>query len=104
RSHCEEALKKHFLQLGGERSPWANPGVIEGCFNTLPYLLGNPDHNDWTRPALDALLLHLRTSCAMDDLVAMHRRLFANACFRRLLIAIQERVHQKLSEFHTASE
>jgi hypothetical protein len=103
-SRCEEALKKHFLQLGEERSPWANPGVIEGCFNTLPYLLGNPDHNDWTQPALDALLLHLRTSCAMDDLVAMHRRLFANACFRRLLIAIQERVHQKLSEFHTASE
>ncbi|HEV7484299.1 MAG TPA: hypothetical protein VGQ65_01360 [Thermoanaerobaculia bacterium] len=76
-------------------SPWGNPGIVEGCYRGLPSLLRNAKHNDWTLPALAALFDHLNRPHDFEDFVETHRQLHAAMCFRRVLIAVTENVHDQ---------
>jgi hypothetical protein len=91
-----KALRGVFEVLGAaSASPWSNPGIVEGCYRGLPSLLRNAKHNEWTMPALAALFDHLSRTHDFEDFVETHRQLHAAMCFRRVLIAVTENVHDQ---------
>ncbi|HWS71331.1 MAG TPA: hypothetical protein VN605_04425, partial [Thermoanaerobaculia bacterium] len=84
------ALLPIFRGLCARPAPWLNPGIAEGCYRGLPFLLANPEHDELVRPALAALFKHLRRHHDPNDYAETHRQLIANACFRRILIRRME--------------
>src|ERR1044071_9729426 len=83
---------------------WANLGIAEGCYRALPDLLPLPAFNKLSKPALDVLFSHLEQQHHLNDLVATHRHLVANSCFRRILIKLTDEVHERhLSEASDAA-
>jgi hypothetical protein len=101
-SNCERALRPLFENLKGDSytdSIWLNPGILEGCLQSLPSLVSRTNDSSWTVPALDSVLRYLDPPFPpQSDLVSMHRRLCANRCLRRVLVALMERKHRERHE------
>lgn len=97
------AVEKRFEELA-ESSAWTNHGVLEGCYRGLQDLVAEPKHDHrLTKPALEVLFADLRHTNALlnrrrptvDDLVRTHRGLVASGCFRRLLVALTDDLHER---------
>lgn len=94
KSKTDAALKEHYKHIGEQHTVWTNPGIIEGCFRALPVLLWDHENDDWTDDAVTRLFQSLAATPERNDLVAMHARLSANAAFRQILLALNERMQQ----------
>lgn len=94
KSKTRTALQPLFDGLG-DAQPWLNPAIAEGCYRALPDLLPYRVHDALSRPALEALFRDLRRVPSVDDLPGAHRRLIATSCFRRLLIALADRIYEQ---------
>lgn len=89
-----DAVRARFAELR-DGSLWSNHGIVEGCYRGLPQLVADPIHDDLTTPGLEALFAHLAPIPRPGDLIATHRRLVANSCFRRLLVTLTDELQER---------
>ena len=83
------SLKPLFESLG-DRRPWTNLGIFEGCFRSLPELLTQSRHDDLADLALQSLCDQLSQPRRLDDLAEVHRHVVASSCFRRILASVMD--------------
>ncbi|MFL6246388.1 MAG: hypothetical protein ACJ74H_10220 [Thermoanaerobaculia bacterium] len=94
-SRTREELVYMFRTLGHAK-PWLNLGIAEACYRGLPDLLAYEAHNELSEMALRALLEQL--AAPATDLAATHRTMIAISCFRRILVALEERGDERVGE------
>lgn len=98
-SKTDDAIRARYTGLQGEHTEWMNPGILEGWFRGLPFLLLDHTHDYWTKDVLKNLFSRLRATPSLSSYVEMHSRLCANAAFRQILLMLNERMHQQFLEF-----
>lgn len=100
-STTETELRSLFKVLSAPQSLWTNPGIVEGCFRTLPILLANPKYAGDMEGALGTLFHELKQTPAADDFPGIHRRIYATSCFRLLLTAVTEHIYAQIRQLRS---
>lgn len=96
-SKTKEALLPFINKLTTLR-PWLNLGIAEGCYRALPEFLDNPNHENLSKPILNALFKDLRAELVLHDFARAHRQLAALSCFRRLFISFADDAEEQQSK------